>query len=114
LLSCFEIAPLTDPISTSRLASALTCNNMEALRAAAVGGFGSAYMLDFLARDDVARGGLETMLDNYLVDAGQFSIPWPSSRRLSSKLRAFRGFLQPAALYMTAQRRASAEPETHG
>lgn len=35
------------------LLSALTCNNMEAVRAAAIGGLGIAYMPDFLARDAI-------------------------------------------------------------
>jgi len=85
---------LSDPANTSelRLASALTCNNMEAVHAAAIGGYGIAYMPDFLARDAIASGALHTVLDDYLVNPGQFWILWPSSRHLSPKLRAFVDF----------------------
>jgi DNA-binding transcriptional LysR family regulator len=75
-----------------RLRPSLTCNNMEALRAAAIGGLGVAYMPDFLARDDVASGRLSAMLGDCLAEPGQFSILWPSSRHLSPKLRAFVDF----------------------
>jgi DNA-binding transcriptional LysR family regulator len=81
-----------DSANPFRLRPALTCNNMEALRAAAIGGLGIAYMPDFLARDDVASGRLSAMLGGWLVEPGQFSILWPSSRHLSPKLRAFVDF----------------------
>jgi DNA-binding transcriptional LysR family regulator len=75
------------------LPPALTCNNMEAVRAAAIDGLGIAYMPDFLARDAIQVGTLRAVLDDYLADPGQFSIVWPSSRHLSTRLRAFADFL---------------------
>ncbi|WGS52014.1 LysR family transcriptional regulator [Paraburkholderia sp. D15] len=77
----------------ARFPTTLTCNNMEALRAAAELGLGIAYMPDFLARDALRAGTLQSMLDEHLADAGQFSVLWPSSRQLSPKLRAFVDFL---------------------
>nr|WKF59715.1 HTH-type transcriptional regulator PgrR [Paraburkholderia busanensis] len=77
----------------ARFPATLTCNNMEALRAAAELGLGIAYMPDFLARDALRAGTLQSMLDEHLADAGQFSVLWPSSRQLSPKLRAFVDFL---------------------
>ena len=73
--------------------SPLTCNNMEALRGAAIAGLGIAYMPDFLARDALQDGSLRTVLDDFLVDPGQFSILWPSSRHLSPRLRVFVDFV---------------------
>ena len=73
--------------------SALTCNNMEAVHAAAIGGLGIAYMPDFLAQEAIKAGTLRAVLGGYLVDPGQFSIVWPSSRHLSTRLRAFADFL---------------------
>ena len=73
--------------------SALTCNNMEAVHAAAIGGLGIAYMPDFLAQEAIKVGTLRAVLGGYLVDPGQFSIVWPSSRHLSTRLRAFADFL---------------------
>ena len=73
--------------------SVLTCNNMEAVRVAAIGGLGIAYMPDFLARDAIESGRLSTVLDEYAVDSGQFHILWPSSRQLSARLRVFVDFV---------------------
>lgn len=81
---------------------ALTCNNMEALRGAAIGGLGIAYMPDFLAREALADGSLQTVLDTFLTHTGQFSILWPSGRLMSPRLRVFVDFVaerlfQPAS-----------------
>ncbi|QMV72888.1 LysR family transcriptional regulator [Comamonas piscis] len=73
--------------------AALTCNNMEALRGAAIGGLGIAYMPDFLARDALADGSLQTVLDDFLSHTGQFSILWPSGRLMSPRLRVFVDFV---------------------
>lgn len=73
--------------------SPLTCNNMEALRSAAIAGLGIACMPDFLARDAVADGRLGCVLDDYLADAGQFSMLWPCNRLLSLRLRVFIDFV---------------------
>jgi DNA-binding transcriptional LysR family regulator len=71
----------------------LSCNNMEALRAAALGGLGIGYMPDFLARDAIADGRLLPLLAHHRANAGQFSVLWPSSRQLSPKLRVFVDFI---------------------
>lgn len=76
-----------------RLPTALVCNNIEALRAAAVSGNGIAHMPDFLARDAIARGELVTMLDAHLINPGQFWALWPASRHLSPKRRVFVDYL---------------------
>ena len=54
---------------------------------------GIGYMPDFLARDALEQGTLVTVLDDYRIAPGQFSIVWPSSRQLSPKLRVFVDFL---------------------
>ncbi|MDV2983779.1 UNVERIFIED_CONTAM: LysR family transcriptional regulator [Methylobacteriaceae bacterium AG10] len=74
------------------LRAVLTCNNMEAMRAAAIDGLGIAYMPDFLADEAIRGGALVTVLDRFLVDPGQFSILWSSGRQMSSRLRAFIDF----------------------
>lgn len=78
-----------EKVDPFRRPSPLTCNNMEALRQAAILGLGIAYMPDFLARDAVAAGLLHFVLDAHLVHLGQFSILWPSSRLVSPRLRVF-------------------------
>jgi DNA-binding transcriptional LysR family regulator len=79
--------------AAAQFPSALTCNNMEALRAAAELGLGIAYMPDFLAREAIRAGTLRSVLAGHLAHAGQFSVVWPSNRQLSPKLRALVDFL---------------------
>ncbi|SMG55671.1 LysR family transcriptional regulator [Paraburkholderia susongensis] len=75
------------------LRTAMTCNNMEALRGVVIAGFGIGFMPDFLARDALASGTLVTVLENHTIPPGQFSILWPSSRQLSPRLRVFVDFM---------------------
>jgi len=74
------------------LRTVLTCNNMEAMRAAAIDGLGIAYMPDFLAEEAIRRDKLVTILDRFLLDPGQFSLLWPPGRQMSLRLRAFIDF----------------------
>jgi DNA-binding transcriptional LysR family regulator len=78
-----------------QLRSVLVCNNMEALYGATVRGLGIAYMPDFLVADAVKAGELHTLLDDWLVQTGQFWVLWPSNRHLSPKLRVFVDFIAP-------------------
>jgi len=64
-------------------------------------------MPDFLARDAILGGTLQSVLTDHLADAGQFSVLWPSSRQLSPKLRAFVDFLSEKLF-----READAKPAT--
>jgi len=70
----------------------LACSNMEGVRAAAVNGLGIACMPDFLAADAVRAGCLCRLLEAEVRSEGQFSLVWPSSRLVSSRLRAFIDF----------------------
>ncbi len=84
----------SDPeITQLRLNSSLTLNNMEAMLTATIDGHGIAYMPDFLVKDVLARGELETLLDGYTKDQGIFWAVWPSSRHLSPKIRVFVDFI---------------------
>lgn len=89
-----------------RLTPAFTCNNMEAILAAAIAGAGIAYMPDFLGRNAVASGALRRVLTDHISDAGQFSVVWPSSRQLSPKLRAFVDFVGRRLFTATASTNA--------
>jgi DNA-binding transcriptional LysR family regulator len=82
-----------DGDAAAAMPAVLTCNNMEALRAAAIGGLGIAYMPEFLAHEAIADGRLQSLLAAHLAGPGQFSILWPSSRQLSPKLRVWVDFL---------------------
>lgn len=76
-----------------RLRTSITCNNMEALRGALIAGFGIGFVPDFLVRDALACGSLVTVLDDFAIPPGQFSVLWPSNRQLSPKLRVFVDFM---------------------
>jgi DNA-binding transcriptional LysR family regulator len=76
-------------LSPDRLSPVLTCNNMEALREAAICGLGLAYMPDFLARDALEDGRLRVVLGEAIRDWGQFTALWPSNRGLAPKVRVF-------------------------
>lgn len=80
-------------ITQLRLPTVLTLNNMEAVRMAAVDGHGIAYMPDFLVREALETGALETVLDAHMQDRGQFWALWPSRRHLSPKIRVFVDFI---------------------
>ncbi|MCO6691479.1 MULTISPECIES: LysR substrate-binding domain-containing protein [Pseudomonas] len=83
-----------DPeITQLRLPTVLTLNNMEAMLMAAVDGHGIAYMPDFLVRESVRAGALESLLDAHTSDQGQFWALWQSSRHLSPKIRVFVDFI---------------------
>ncbi|ALZ83142.1 LysR family transcriptional regulator [Pseudomonas oryzihabitans] len=84
-----------DPLlSRLHLPTTLVLNNMEAILMAAQDGHGIAFMPDFLVREALAAGRLETLLDAYTQDEGQFWALWPSSRHLSPKVRVFVDFIE--------------------
>lgn len=87
--------PLLLPAGTPepRPRAVMTCNNMEAVRHAVIGGLGIASMPDFLAHEPLAEGALRTILDQHMDGPGQFSLLWPSSRNLSPKIRVLVDFL---------------------
>ncbi|MCB8881221.1 LysR family transcriptional regulator [Acidisoma cellulosilytica] len=87
--------PLTLPAGAAEpsLRILMTCNNMEALRRAVISGLGIGCMPDFLVREPLARGELQTILGKHMDGPGQFSLLWPSSRNLSPKVRVLVDFL---------------------
>ncbi|RWX78672.1 LysR family transcriptional regulator [Neorhizobium lilium] len=84
---------LPDEPSELHTRTVFTCNNMEALRSTVINGLGIGCMPDFLARQPIAEGKLETILDAHLNAPGQFHLLWPSSRHLSPKVRVLVDYL---------------------
>jgi DNA-binding transcriptional LysR family regulator len=76
-----------------RIPSVMSCNNMEAVLRATLSGLGIGCMPDFLVRESLAQGALQTILEAYITNRDQFSMIWPSSRNLSPKVRVFVDFL---------------------
>ncbi|WP_448954345.1 LysR family transcriptional regulator [Labrys neptuniae] len=77
-----------------RMRTVLTCNNMEAMRGATLGGLGIGIMPDFLVRDAVAAGTLKAVLPDHVTGPRNFHMLWPSNRQLSPKVRVFVDFMQ--------------------
>lgn len=73
--------------------TAMSCNNMEALRGATIAGLGIGCMPDFLAREPLASGALRALLDEEIAAPGHFNLIWPSNRNLSPKVRVFVDFI---------------------
>ena len=70
-----------------------TFNSVEALICASVAGLGIAYLPNFTVREAIRLGSLVSVLDDYMVEGGQFSILWPGNRYMAPKLRVFVDFL---------------------
>ena len=76
-----------------RVRPVLRSDNAEALRLAAVGGCGIAFLATFLVGEDLRAGRLVRLLDGWSVpDAGVFAVH-PPGRLVPSKVRAFVSFL---------------------
>jgi DNA-binding transcriptional LysR family regulator len=71
------------------LGPGMICNSGDALLAAAVQGLGLASLPDFGVRDELARGGLVSVLDDFASAPGVFHALWPANRLLSPKVRVF-------------------------
>jgi len=85
--------PGHDGDAGAALDTVMTCNNMEALLAAAIGGMGVAWMPDFLAAEALADGRLQELLPDHPRQPGQFSLLWPGNRQPSARLRVFIDFM---------------------
>lgn len=81
----------------ARLRTVLACNNIEALKCAALRGIGIACMPDFLVREELAAGRLCEVLPAQVSLSGRFNAVWVSSRQLSPKVRAFVDWLAGGA-----------------
>lgn len=83
-------APLSIQIPVQ---GALTANNGDALRLAALAGSGLARLPSFVIGPDIAAGRLVPVLEEFRVpDIGIFAV-YPAQRHLTPKLRAFIDFL---------------------
>lgn len=71
----------------------LHANNGDALRAAALRGFGLAVLPSFLIGDDVQNGTLIPVLTAFMPQDSAVHAVYPHARHLSPKVRAFVDFL---------------------
>ncbi|MDR6938214.1 LysR family transcriptional regulator [Luteibacter sp. 3190] len=74
------------------MATAVVCNNMEAVRGAAIEGLGVAYVPDFLVDDAIREGRLVPLLEDRRATPIPVTVLWPTSRFETPRLRAFINF----------------------
>ncbi|WP_454684164.1 LysR family transcriptional regulator [Ancylobacter moscoviensis] len=75
------------------LPEAMSATAIDPLIRLAVEGLGIACLPPFAVRDEIADGRLVSLLEEYVVEADQFSVLWPASRQLTPKVRAFVDFM---------------------
>lgn len=71
----------------------LRANNGDALRAAALKGFGLVLLPSFIVGGDFQSGALVSVLDDFLAQDSAVHAVYPHARHLSPKVRAFVDFL---------------------
>ena len=71
----------------------LHANNGDALRAAALRGFGLAVLPTFIVGGDLQSGALVAVLESFVPQDSAVHAVYPHSRHLSPKVRAFVDFL---------------------
>lgn len=67
----------------------LSCNNIEAVRSAAMSGLGIACLPDFLVHGALERGQLVQVLPQHATYEGQYFALWPSRHQVPARVRAF-------------------------
>ncbi|MFL9888636.1 LysR family transcriptional regulator [Paraburkholderia agricolaris] len=93
-----KLQPWTIPDSDYadlQIPATIVCNTLEARLCFCLQGLGIAYLADFAVREDIERGRLVTILDEYMTAGSNFHLLWPASRYVPPKLRVFIDFLAP-------------------
>ena len=76
-----------------RVSGKLVTDSGDILREAAVQGLGISQATWWLFREDMQRGRLVPILEEYEVEADPISIVFPANRRMPAKVRVFVDFL---------------------
>ena len=74
---------------TVTVSGRFAANEMQAVFAAAVAGYGIALLPDRLAEASIGDGRLRRILDAYTTPAGGLYVVYPSSQHLSPLVKAF-------------------------
>lgn len=72
----------------------LALNEMQAIRQAALGGTGLAFMSDWFVDEDIARGTLVSVLEPWCPPFGGLQLYYPGRRHVPAPLRAFIEFVR--------------------
>jgi len=76
--------------------ASMICNTSAGLMDIALAGLGIACLPDFMVRQAIERGELNSVLGRYIEHQGTFRLLWPSSKHLAPKLRVFIDFMVDA------------------
>lgn len=76
----------------------MVCNHVETRSCFAVRDRGITCLPDFSVRQQLARGELVTVLDDYMERRGSFYLLWPSGRQVPPRLRVFIDFMSARLL----------------
>jgi DNA-binding transcriptional LysR family regulator len=76
-----------------RLECAFTCNSVQALRSAALGGLGAAMLPYYVVGPDLRNGQLVRVLAGWPYVHGEISAVFPHAEHLAAKVRVFIDFL---------------------
>jgi len=71
----------------------MVCNHVETRVCFAMRDRGITCLPDFTVRQQLAKGELVTVLDDYLERRGSFYLLWPSGRQMPTRLRVFIDFM---------------------
>jgi DNA-binding transcriptional LysR family regulator len=75
------------------VSGAVSTNNHEAVRGAALNGLGIALLPEYLVADDILAGGLERVLPEYSSETSPAYVVYPSRQHLAPRTRVVIDFL---------------------
>ncbi|WP_429299042.1 LysR family transcriptional regulator [Paraburkholderia sp. GAS199] len=83
----------TSKAASSSLPLTMVCNSLDVMLYMALAGRGIACVPDFAVKNALADGRLKTVLDAYVTDSNSIHVVWPSSRKMTPKVRVFVDFV---------------------
>ncbi|WP_029014587.1 LysR family transcriptional regulator [Niveispirillum irakense] len=89
----FRASPGSEETRSIRITGRLRANNGDALREAAIAGQGLVQLPTFIVGEDLSRGKLLPVLDDFALSQSAVHAVYPANRHLSPKVRAFVDFL---------------------
>ncbi|WP_244119163.1 LysR substrate-binding domain-containing protein, partial [Burkholderia gladioli] len=81
------------PTAGPSLPLSMVCNSLDMLLYMALAGRGIACVPDFSVRTALADGRLKTVLDPYVTGSSSIHVVWPSTRKMTPKVRVFVDFV---------------------
>ena len=83
----WSIQPTEDSRTQIRMASQISMDDVQAIAAATVAGYGIAWMPCWLLSSHVKRGELTHILPEHRADSWEIHAVWPQTKRMRRKLR---------------------------